>query len=443
LALATVDAAATAATEIAYEVQPTSGQTQKRLIGQHRILYRKDDLSAFLPVGNLESKALAGQSYKLAFTPGVLHIFQPNATTADLTTLLTGAEAQYTNLDGDGRLWVPSGQVFYSPTPGDSAPAELAFAQAHFFLPHRYQDPFSNNTVVTFDGHDLLLISTVDAVLNEISADNDYRVLQPKLITDPNGNRIAASFDALGLLAGTTVCGKASGPVEGDSFDTFTVDLSPADITAFFDSTNPSPLALTHLGTATTRILYDLGRVPVCAASIARETHVSDLIQGAQTEVQIRFVYSDGFGREAQTKVQAEPGPLDLGDPNSPLANPRWVGTGEKVYNIRASRSANLSRFSARRRNSVSRNGVWAILCSTIQSGGSLQRSIQTIRSKRSFSIRGSGPPMTLTIPSPSIRRPIRMWARTSASFPTLNICRRGISSGSLEPRVPTSWTRR
>ena len=45
------------------------------------------------------------------------------------------------------------------------------------------------------------------------------------------------------------------------------------------------------------------------------------------------FVYSDGFGREAQTKVQAEPGPLDLSDPKSPIANPRWVGTGEKVYN--------------------------------------------------------------------------------------------------------------
>ena len=57
---------------------------------------------------------------------------------------------------------------------------------------------------------------------------------------------------------------------------------------------------------------------PVCAASIARETHVSALAPGQQTEVQLHFVYSDGFGREAQTKVQAEPGPLDLSDPNSP-----------------------------------------------------------------------------------------------------------------------------
>ena len=314
-------------------MQPTTGQTQKRLIGQLRTLYWKDDLTAFLPVGTVKSLALPGESYKLALTPGLLNIFQPNATPADLTATLTGAEAEYRNLDGDGRLWVPSGQAFYSPTPGDPAASELAFAQAHFFLPHHYQDPFGNNAVVGYDGYDLLLVFTLDAVGNETSATHDYRVLQPQLIMDPNGNRTAAHFDALGMLAGTAVSGKAAGPVEGNSFATFTDDLAPADITAYFDAPDPRALAVTDLGTATTRIIYDLERVPVCAASIARETHVSDLSQGAQTKVQLHFVYSDGFGREAQTKVQAEPGPLYLGDPNSPTADPRWAGTGEKVYN--------------------------------------------------------------------------------------------------------------
>jgi RHS repeat-associated protein len=337
IAFATIDTAAAAASEISYEVQPTSGQTQKRLVGQSRTLYRKNDLSGLLPLGTVESMALPGESYKLAFTPGLLDIFQANATSATLTATLTGPEGEYRNLDSDGRLWVPSGQAFHSPTPADPPATELAFAQAHFFLPHRYEDPFGNDAVVTYDGYDLLLVSTLDAVGNSTSAAHDYRVLQPELITDPNGNRTEARFDALGMLAGTAVCGKATGVTEGDSFDTFTVDLAPTDITAFFDSTNPIPLAVSNLGTATTRILYDFDRVPVCAASIARETHVSDLVsdlaQGGQTAVQLQFVYSGGFGREAQTKVQAEPGPLDLSDPNSPLANPRWVGTGEKIYN--------------------------------------------------------------------------------------------------------------
>ncbi len=153
------------------------------------------------------------------------------------------------------------------------------------------------------------------------------------MVTDANGNRTEARFDALGMLAGTALRGKAQGLIEGDSFDAFASDLAPAEVKAFFDSADPRGLALAHLGTATTRILYDLERVPVCAASIARDTHVSALAPGQQTKMQLHFVYSDGFGREAQTKVQAEPGPLDPSDPKSAVANPRWVGTGEKQYN--------------------------------------------------------------------------------------------------------------
>jgi hypothetical protein len=332
LDFATVDAIATAAIEIAYEAQPDPQQASKRLIEHVRSLYRKDDLSGFSPLGKVESLALPGESYKLAFTPGLLDVLQIKASRAELTAILTGSEGGYRDLDKNGRLWIPSGHAFYSPVPGDTAPQELAFAQAHFFLPHRFQDPFGATTTVAYDGYNLALVSTRDAVGNETTAEPDYRVLQPKMVTDPNGNRTAARFDALGMLAGTAVQGKATGPIEGDSFDTFTVDLDPADITAFFDSTDPRALAFTHLGTATTRVLYDLERIPPCAASIARETHVSDP-GGDKTRVQLHFVYSDGFGREAQTKVQAEPGPLDLGDPSSPVANPRWVATGEKVYN--------------------------------------------------------------------------------------------------------------
>jgi RHS repeat-associated protein len=334
LALATVDAIVTAASEIAYEAQPTSGQTQKRHIEQLRTLYRKNDLSAVLSLGQLEPLALPGETYKLAFTPGLLDIFQTKASSSDLMAILTGSEGGYRDLDGNGRLWITSGRAFYSPNSGDSASQELGFAQAHFFLPHRFQDPFGNTATVAYDAkYTLALISTVDAVGNQTMAEPDYRVLQPAMVTDPNGNRAEARFDALGMLAGTALRGKVTGPKEGDSFDDFAVDLSPAQIKAFFDSTDPAALAVAHLGTATTRIIYDLDQVPVCATSIARETHVSALAPGQQTKMQLHFVYADGFGRVAQTKVQAEPGPLDLSDPNSPVANPRWVATGEKIYN--------------------------------------------------------------------------------------------------------------
>ena len=42
------------------------------------------------------------------------------------------------------------------------------------------------------------------------------------------------------------------------------------------------------------------------------------------------FSYSDGFGREIQRKVQAEPGPLD---PGGPSVAARWVGSGWTIFN--------------------------------------------------------------------------------------------------------------
>jgi hypothetical protein len=121
----------------------------------------------------------------------------------------------------------------------------------------------------------------------ETITEPDYRVLQPKMVTDPNGNRTEARFDALGMLAGTAARGKATGAVEGDPLDDFTTDLAPADIKTFFDSTDPRALAITHLGTATTRILCDLDRVPVCAASIAREMLLRrQAIAGMRAEAQ-------------------------------------------------------------------------------------------------------------------------------------------------------------
>jgi RHS repeat-associated protein len=331
LTFAQVEAHAASATEISYEIEPTTGQAQKRLVERARSIYQKNDLSALLPAGQQESLALPGESYKLALTERLLDVFGAKASPAELRQILARRDAGYRDVDGDGPFWVSSGRVFYAPDPEDD---ELDFALRRFFLPHRYVDPFGHATIVGYDGvFNLAPIMTRDAAGNETHVELDYRVMQPRRLIDPNGNRSEARFDALGMLAGTAVMGKADGPVEGDWFDDFFTDLSPNAIKRYFDAESPRELAVVHLGTATTRILYDLDCVPVCAASIARETHVSDLAPDQKTRVQLHFVYSDGFGREAQTKIQAEPGPLDLDDPDSPVVDPRWVATGAKIYN--------------------------------------------------------------------------------------------------------------
>ncbi|MET3108355.1 RHS repeat-associated protein [Oxalobacteraceae bacterium GrIS 2.11] len=331
--LKTVKMLVDSATEIAYDAQPTRGKTEKRLINQVRSSYRKNDLSGLLPTGVLESLALPGENDKRAFTDGLLELYRDKVTPAELKRILAEPGSGYRDLDGDGPYWIPSGRVFYSPQVNDLPHQEFAYALQHFFLPHRYLDAFGASTVVEYDTYQLAPVLTRDAVDNQSQAELDYRVLQPKQLTDPNGNRSWACFDALGMLIGTALGGKESGPVEGDSFDTFITDLELSAIQQFLDADDPIALAQEFLGTASTRIIYDFSRIPVCSASIGRETHVSALTAGQTSRVQLSFLYSDGFGRAAQKKIQAEPGPLPPGDPAAPLLKSRWIGSGAMVYN--------------------------------------------------------------------------------------------------------------
>jgi RHS repeat-associated protein len=69
---------------------------------------------------------------------------------------------------------------------------------------------------------------------------------------------------------------------------------------------------------------------PACAATLARETHVSAPLPPQRLKIQLSFGYSDGFGREIQKKIQAESGPVVEGGPD---VNPRWVGNGWTIFN--------------------------------------------------------------------------------------------------------------
>jgi len=255
------------------------------------------------------------------------------------------------------------------PNSGDTSAEERAYAPQHFFLPHRYRDPFHTSAVSTesfviYDAYSLLMVGTRDALGNVVTAITrddtgatalrlDYRVLQPFWITDPNGNRARVAFDALGMVVGTAVMGKP-GEGLGDALDGFEADLTEA---VFLDHLQ-NPLADPHaiLGRASTRLVYDLFAYqrtrdsgdpqPVAVYALARETHVADEA-GQPTRVQHSFSYSDGFGREIQKKIQAEPGPVPqrdaagkiiVGADGQPVmtaadVNPRWVSSGWTIFN--------------------------------------------------------------------------------------------------------------
>jgi RHS repeat-associated protein len=364
-----------AAASVAFEETPGAG-VSLRTISHTRTLYRKQDLSGPLPLGQSAVHAVPHETYSLAFTPGLVNsvfVTPAKLAAASLPAVLGAAGGYVDSLtykalglfpadDPGGNWWAPAGQTVYTPVPKIPAPParpapvpeNSVFVPAHFFLPQAFRDAFGNIARVTYDSNQLLPVSSEDAAGNQTSAVSDYRVLQPRLVTDANGNRTEVAFDHLGNPAGTAVMGKV-GEAKGDLMAGFTPDITPAQLAAFLK--DPVATAASLLGSATTRSISDVERFlrsgsPACAATIDRETHAADLPAGVAPPCQIRFVYFDGLGRAVQTKLRAEdgdaplrgaaplgdfdrPGPLALagGKPLLGAASPRWVGTGRTVYN--------------------------------------------------------------------------------------------------------------
>jgi RHS repeat-associated protein len=321
-------AAVAAAVPLDYEQAPTGGSLEKRLIKHDRTRYRADDLTGLLPLGRLEPLALPGQSERCAFTPGlVAQVYSTRVSDAML------ADAGYVHSDGDTAWWIPSGVSYLSPTPADPAAQELAWARRHFFLPHRFSDPFGNVATVAYDDDNLLVARTSDRVGNTVSAVNDYRALQPAEVTDPNRNRRAVQFDELGMVTATAVMSKVG-------------------------ETDPEAMGDT-LADPTTRLEYGLfewvdhGR-PAFVRTLARERH-----RAPDTRWQETWAYWDGFGRELQRKALAEPGPLLPGGPTVQ----RWVGGGWVLYNNKGKPVRRYEPFfSATSAFEVSQQGVGATL---------------------------------------------------------------------------------
>jgi RHS repeat-associated protein len=316
------------ASEIDYEEAVSTATTtpQKRLIERVRTFYRRNNQANTTDPSPLDLKiidtlALPCESFKQAFTPGLVREVYRDKLNANALDALLQNEGKYVQLPQSQDWWIPLGRQAFDP--------------AQFFLPVRTEDPFGQEYTSAYDRHSLLIVETVDPLKNRIQIRNNYRVMQPAQLTDANGNRSEVAFDALGMVVGTAVMGKEREP-QGDSLEGFQPDLDEGMLLQHIENplTNPQEI----LRKATTRLIYDLeayrrSQQPVVVYTLARETHISDLSAGGQSKIQHSFLYSDGFGREAQSKIQAEPGPLDPNVRNSSVTNPRWVGTGTKIYN--------------------------------------------------------------------------------------------------------------
>ena len=335
---------------------PDGPGPRRRLLEHTRTLFRRDDLTGPLPPGALEPLALPFESYRLAFTGELLDaVYAGRVSDAVLRD-----EGGYTTDPGAPGWWLPSGRAYCSPNTTDSPSDELAHARRHFFLTHRFRDAFhtparGTETLVAYDAHDLLITGIRDAVGNETRAVHDYRVLRPRLLTDANGNRTEVAFDALGLVTGTAVMGRpAPAPVEGDSLDGFESDPGEQAVRDYL--ADPTTHSAQLLGAAGTRVAADLlayydsrGRErpqPAVVATLARETHAADPAPADGLQIQHSLAWSDGFGREVQHKVLAEPGRVPRRAPDGTIevdadgrpqltthdAVTRWACTGWTVF---------------------------------------------------------------------------------------------------------------
>ncbi len=267
--------------------------TTLRLLGRSRTYYLRDDLTGALPLGQLESLGLGSHSHHLAMTPDLIaEVYGSRVDGAALSA------AGYIHSEGDPGWWMPSGRAIY--------PAD---AVDRFYLPTGMQDALGAVSTVTYDTYGLLVEAGTDPLGDQTVAENDYRLLQPWRVTDPNGNRRAVRTDELGLVVRTALMGK-DGAGEGDTLD------------------DP-----------TTRLEYDLLRwmnegKPAMLHTFTREKHGA-----ANPRWQEAYTYFDGLGRQVMVKVQAEPGLAKRVNPDGTVVEVdttpalRWVGNGRTVVN--------------------------------------------------------------------------------------------------------------
>jgi RHS repeat-associated protein len=133
---------------------------------------------------------------------------------------------------------------------------------------------------IEYDAHDLVPVRTVDAVGLVTEAVADYRVLQPRAVTDVNGNTTEVAFSPAGLVVARYVRGKDG-----------TGDRDEPNVRAIYDV-----LAFAERGE------------PASIRSVRRTHHDTETEVPAERrgEVLVSVEYFDGFGRSLQTRAQAE-----------------------------------------------------------------------------------------------------------------------------------------
>jgi RHS repeat-associated protein len=272
--------------------EPGPGDVTLRLLSATRTIYKEENLTGPLPLGECGTRGFVHEVLAAAMSDGQV-------------------TAAY-GLDVDGMLLADLGYVaddglWWARSPQQSLDPE------QFWQAVSVVDPFGGTTEITRDAYAMFVTAVQDPVGNVVTVEHDYRVLAPRRLTDPNGNRSAIGFDTRGMVVWTAVMGK-DGASEGDTEQDPTKVLE-YDLFAWRDRGEP---VVSHVR--------------------SRETHGDPGTRWLHA-----YSYSDGFGGVLLEKHSAAPGmapqrdangTLVLGPEGAPVlasADPRWVGTGRVV----------------------------------------------------------------------------------------------------------------
>ncbi|KAA8892865.1 virulence plasmid 65kDa B protein-domain-containing protein [Sphaerosporella brunnea] len=298
-----------------WEEMTTSGNVAKTkaLLFRSRTYYSRADQQGRLPKGRLEKYSTGDQSYELVVTSNQLSENLVRGTeklipVSELreTMQKTGG---YEDLDSNNQWWIPSSRtLFMGPTVTEGS-HELQAARRNFYIPVREINPFGNASHHQYDEYNLLIVRITDCLQDVVAFENNYAALQPTMIEDCNGNRKCSTFDASGLLVGIAVMGKATGPIEGNSLDSFILVLTDDQLEHFLEDLSGA-FTKELLGDAGSGKICDYGRykhkkskdstiLPIFEAEITRDVHANSQ-HPETTQIAVKITYLSGSGEPIQ-----------------------------------------------------------------------------------------------------------------------------------------------
>ncbi|MEP3890333.1 MAG: SpvB/TcaC N-terminal domain-containing protein [Hellea sp.] len=302
--------------------------SEKRLLSANATLFRGNAKSELgldatpLDLGDVESLALPCRSYAMVFSPEDVKAADGNFDDNDFI------EGHYIDPLTEHPSYSQL-QTFLSGLPETDAihsgwwarDNETALSETDFYAPIKVRDSWGTISRVDIDPLSLTATAThlelplddTTTVTLSTSAELDYRLMAPRSVTGPNGNRQEARFDVLGRPIQTAIIGSAG---EGDQLDSLEA----------FDESSAATSWMTYE-------FYKNPNEPAYVHSYSRETHHSELPSGETPRWMEARIYSDGFGREVLSKAKAaKTKPTKDEDGKVVEGVPQWLSSARTVF---------------------------------------------------------------------------------------------------------------